>query len=174
MSDPSQPNALTVALEFENRGRDFYARTAAEATDALSRKLFTTLGEDEVRHAEKIREIFSALSQGGVWPEPTAARQSRLESVIRSFFETNRDKLTPSSDHIAGYEFAMQMEKTGIDMYERFSRESENDAEKKFFAALLGEERGHLEALRNVYFFLTSPGDWYQEDESHHWNWMNL
>lgn len=168
------PKALKAALEFEDKGKNFYLKTANAAADPLSQRLFNTLAGDEERHAERIREIYAALDKNQPWPVHTPAAQGRLEREIRGFFDSNRGALNRETQQIEGYEFAIKMELTGIELYTKFARETDDPQEKSFFEALLVEERSHLEALRNVHFFLTQPGDWYEQDESRRWNWMNL
>jgi rubrerythrin len=173
MTESAKPNSLTAALDFEEKGRNFYAKTAGEVADPLSQKLFQTLAADEFRHADRIREIFAALTSGRAWPETYKAGPS-LEEKIRDYFEANRSVLNKKTTSLQGYEFAMQMEKTGIELYSKFARETADDRERRFFQALILEEESHLDALQNVYFFLTQTGDWLEADESKRWNWMNV
>ncbi len=168
------PDALTAALDFEVQGRKFYLRTAEQASDPLSRKLFQTLAEDELRHQERFQQIFSRIQQGATWPQPAPAHATLVEEEIHGFFAANRETLKPGTTTLEGYEFALRLEKTSIELYSKYARESGSAAERAFYEALIAEERGHLEAIQNVHYFLTQPGDWYQEDESRHWNWMDL
>lgn len=170
----NKPDALKVALEFEEKGRVFYDKTARQSEDALSQKLFSTLAQDEITHAERIREIFQSLEHGGAWPPVSAQRAQSLEGEIHGFFNLHRQNLRKTAEPLEGYEFAMNLEKTGIEIYEKFSKETGNPQEKKFFLALIEEEKQHLEAIQNVYFFLSQTGDWNEQEESRRWNWMSL
>lgn len=170
----ARPGSLTVALNFEEKGQKFYLKTAAEVDHPVSRTLFQALADDEVRHAARIREIYAELSRGRSWPEPSLGAGHRLEPEIKAFFERHRKDLNEKAAPLNGYEFAMKMERTGVELYTKFARESSDPGERAFFEALAGEERGHLAALENVHAFLTRPGDWLQEDESRRWSWMNL
>ncbi len=174
MSEAFIVDALKTALDFEEKGRNFYTKTAATVTDPLSQKLFQTLASDEVKHAEKINAIYQALSKDQPLPEGNPVHQAHLEEHVKAFFEDHKSALSKGASNLEGYEFAMEMEKTGIDMYEKFAGQTEHEGERTFYQFLIKEEREHLEALKNVYFFLTDSGDWLQEDESKHWNWMNL
>ncbi len=173
MARTSRPTALTVALNFEEKGRKFYLKTAAEVQHPLSRTLFQALADDEIRHAARIREVHAELNRGRSWPEPALGAGHRLEPEIKAFFERHRGDLGENPTQLSGYEFAMKMERTGVELYTKFARESADAGERAFFEALAGEERGHLAALENVHAFLTGPGDWLQEDESRRWSWMN-
>ncbi len=68
----------------------------------------------------------------------------------------------------------MEMEKKGIKAYNDFLNQTDNEAEKKFFVRLIEEEKKHLEALENVYSYITATGDWLKDEESKTWNWMNI
>jgi erythrin-vacuolar iron transport family protein len=174
MSKTTEPKSLSVALDFEEKGRRFYVKTASEVTHPLSKTLFQALAEDEVRHAERIHAIYTALTEGRSWPDPSLGVGHRLEAELKAFFETHRAALGEKTTNLEGYEFAMKLERTGVELYTKFAQEAADPKEKSFFEALAAEERGHLAALDNVHAFLTRPGDWLQDDESHHWNWMNL
>ena len=173
MTQARAEKVLQAALDFEEKGRNFYRKTAEQSNHPLSRTLFAALADDEVRHAERIREIHAAESGPGTWPDPAGGRAEKLEDAIRGFFANHRRELTPETDNVAGYEFAMRMERTGIELYSQFAREADGEGERRFFEALLREEQDHLEALQNVHAYLTQPGDWEQDEESRRWNWMN-
>jgi rubrerythrin len=168
------PDALKTALDFEEKGRNFYSKTAETVSDPLSKELFKTLAEDEIKHAEKIRAIYQGLSQEQPLPEADVSHQHQLEAKVRKFFEAHRSEITKETSNIEGYEFAMEMEKTGVEMYRKFADQTDHAGEKAFYQMLIKEEMEHLEALRNVHFFLTDAEDWLAQDESQHWNWMNL
>ncbi|MBN1548815.1 MAG: ferritin family protein [Syntrophaceae bacterium] len=168
------PAALNAALEFEEEGKKYYTQKAAAAKDPLTQKLFQTLAEDESRHAERILEIHAAISNSGPWPATVLSPHRNLEQEMRDFFSSGQTALESKAEPLEGYAFAMEMEKKGIAMYAKQVQEAQDEMEKAFFHALVEEERGHLEAIQNVYYYLSNSEDWYAEEESKRWNWMNL
>jgi rubrerythrin len=165
------PAALKVALEFEEKGRNFYRKTAADARDPLSRKLFSDLAEDEEKHAGRIREIFAGLSLTLAWPH-SPDQGNLMERELKAFFLAHKDTLRPETYAGEGYAFAMEMERAGMELYLQFAEESRDPQEKEFFRALAEEEKMHLDALVNVHMFLMQTGEPLQETERKYWNWM--
>jgi rubrerythrin len=173
METPAIPEIIKTALDFEEKGRAFYTQQAQTVKDVLSRKLFATLAEDEVRHAQRIREIYAGLNTPQSWPKDLGPHRN-LQADFKAFFVAHQRELKPGSTQLQGYEFALQMERRSVELYRQAVTQSRNDRERAFFSALAEEEKNHLEAIQNVHYFLTQPGDWYEQDESQRWNWMNL
>ena len=59
--------ALKIAMEMEAKGRDFYKKSAAEATDDNSRALFERLFKEEEKHFAIFENTYSYLSDNGNW-----------------------------------------------------------------------------------------------------------
>ncbi len=59
--------ALKIAMEMEAKGRDFYKKSAAEATDDKSRALFERLFTEEEKHYAIFSNTYSFLNDTGNW-----------------------------------------------------------------------------------------------------------
>lgn len=59
--------ALKIAMEMEAKGRDFYGKSAAEATDDNSKALFERLFKEEEKHFAIFENTYSYLSDTGNW-----------------------------------------------------------------------------------------------------------
>ncbi len=59
--------ALKIAMEMEAKGRDFYGKSAEEATDDNSRALFERLFKEEEKHFAIFENTYSYLSDNGNW-----------------------------------------------------------------------------------------------------------
>ena len=75
---------------------------------------------------------------------------------------------------MAGYELALKMEREGYAAYQEFLKNAATAEEKEFFSFLVAQEKQHIDAIANVYAYLTGSEDWLQNDESKTWNWMNF
>jgi rubrerythrin len=64
---PDELSAVTVALDFEQAGYEFYRKAAAEATDPKEKELFTRLIQEEEEHAAILRNTYSFLKDTGDW-----------------------------------------------------------------------------------------------------------
>lgn len=167
-------NPLQFALEFERTGAQMYLDLAAQTDNPLGKKLFYSLAVEEVDHARQIDTLAAQmkdLSGIGVLDTPSLPP---VTEVIKTFFSTaDKTSLKGSVSTIAAYEHAMKMEREGYAAYKDFAATAATSAERTFFTRLMEQEQGHLDAIANVYSYLTGTGDWLQDDESHTWNWMN-
>ncbi|NLU10267.1 MAG: ferritin family protein [Tepidanaerobacter acetatoxydans] len=164
---------LKTALKFEENGYQFYTKISEEIKQPLAKRLFESLAIQEKDHAERIKEIYNNM-QDGSNVEPTARPKYSLEPEVKKiFYELDKEKKKIPLDNIEGYKLAMEMEKKGYNMYKEFTEKSKDKREKEFFRLLMEEEKEHLTSLDNVYRFLTGTEDWYAEEESKVWNWMN-
>jgi rubrerythrin len=169
------PSALKISLDFERRGVEFYLNTAKKTKNPLARRLFHSLAIEEIQHIVKFEEIYENLKKEKKWPRWTVAEGKKIEGIIRDFFAVaKKDKTIRLADNVKGLTLAMEMEKKGYQMYEKFLEKANNENEKIFYRELLKQENKHYEALANVHMYLTQTGDWMEEEESKVWNWMNL
>ncbi|ADL07004.1 DUF892 family protein [Thermosediminibacter oceani] len=163
--------ALEKALNFEKEGFEFYKKIAAEMQNPLAKRLFESLAEQEKEHMKKIKEIYESLDFAASSNQPATAAGIE-EELKKIFFELEESRRKMPLDHLEGYKLAMEMEKKGYNMYREFTQTAASESEKKFFEALMQEEKEHLNSLDNVYRFLTDTPTWYSEEESRVWNWM--
>lgn len=167
--------ALEKSLDFERKGSEFYIKLGIDTRQALAKNLFYNLARQEINHIIRIEEIFNAIKRDAPWPEVSARKISEIENEMKKVFDklgkhTRKVKL----DNLEGYRLAIDMEKQGYEMYKEFSKKAIDEREKQFFAAMTEEEKTHLEALDNVYYFLTESKDWLSVEESKVWNWMSI
>ena len=165
-------DALNSALELEHVGHDYYVKIAEKAESPLTKEVFTALAGQELVHMERIQEIFNNLKFEGVDPH---ARADEMQKMVRGIFSrfSSHARSTWAMDNSEAYEYAQDLERQSIAMYNKLAGESADPAERQFFEELSREENLHLNALENVYFFLQRTGDWFDHEESRVWNWMN-
>lgn len=167
---------LAQAIAFEQEGQRFYAGAAAKATNPLAARTFASLAVEEIEHRLRLEREREGLDGAGRW-EPGFGAGSGLEEAVRDvFFGAGRERLKENlddADNVRALETAMETERRGLAMYEELLVRSGDEAERAFFQSLRDEESAHLAALENIHRYLTSPGDWFQAEESRAWNWMN-
>lgn len=167
-------HSLKEALEFERKGSEFYIKLGVETEQVLAKNLFFSLAKQEIDHIIRIEEIFGSIQRSSSWPQVFSKETNEIEGAIRRVFERlDRAARDEKLDNVKGYELAIDFERRGYEMYKNLSAKAADDNEKRFFAALAEEESKHLEALDNVYHFLTESDDWLATDESKAWNWMS-
>jgi len=168
---------LKVALNFENEGLLFYTKAASESSNVLSRRLFRTLAGQEIDHAKKIEEIYGLVEGGKELPPPEKLKKIGahvdVEKDIEEFFgTTDRESLRKDIGNVEAMEVALEIEKKSFNLYSERLKDTTNASEKEFLKALRDEEKKHIDALDNVYYYLTDPEMWFASDESRVWNWM--
>ncbi len=161
---------LEFTLDFEKKGAVLYMDLARQTRNPFGKELFYLLAGEEVQHAMKADALYSKIK-----PAEHETDLPYVEEELKAFFaEVKPGKLDPSVDNVKAYEAAMKMEREGYKAYEGFRDNAATPEEKEFFKMMLGEEKKHLDAIANVYYYLTNAGDWLQEEESKVWNWMNI
>ena len=168
---------LKVALDFENEGLQFYTKATSESSNVLSKRLFRTLAAQETEHAKKIEEIYGLVEGGKELPPPEKLKKIGahvdVEKDIKEFFgTTDRESLRRDMGNVEAMEMALGIEKKSYDLYSEQLKDATNESERAFLKALKNEENKHIEALDNVYYYLTDPDMWFSSDESRVWNWM--
>ncbi|MFC1501738.1 ferritin family protein [Elusimicrobiota bacterium] len=171
----SNDSSIKSAINFEIKGTNLYLDLAKKTKNLLAKKLFYSLAKQEIDHAERFEEIFTQIDNEKGQEGLKSEQFQDIESEIKTYFmNTKKSDLKKDADNISGYKTAMKMEKESYEVYKKLRDRSQSENEKLFFTQLMKEEMLHLEALQNVYTYITAPGDWMQEDESKQWNWMNM
>jgi len=167
--------ALVFALDNEMQGVDLYMELGRKTDNMLAKKLFYTLAKQEIDHVQRFSEIHASVTVGKEWGSLSVVKLPSVEKEMKAYFRKARARdMKMTGMPLPGYQLAMEMEKTSYTTYETLLNEATTAEEKSFYRQLMLEENGHLEALQNVYQYLTAPEDWLQEDESRVWNWMNM
>ncbi|MGI6595642.1 MAG: DUF2202 domain-containing protein [Elusimicrobia bacterium] len=160
--------SINFAREFERDGAIFYIEMGMKADNIITKKLFYTITRQEIEHLEAIDSfIINGLHRN------YEDSGEKVEIEMRDFFKKLKAKGV-SESHLQAYETAIDMEKRSYQLYERFYHEAKNDEERNFFNFLMSEEKKHLDAFVNVYSYLSDTDDWFQQEESKVWNWMNI
>jgi len=163
---------MEFALDFERRGTSLYLELASRVENYLSKKLFYTLAVQEIDHARRIDEFYAGI-RGKESPDKYKSLEP-VEKEMKTFFEHVRGERPAHESNLSVYETAMELEREGYRAYEKFYEETREADEKQLLNFLLGEERKHIEAITNIYSYLSGTGDWFEQEESRVWNWMNI
>lgn len=170
--EANRSEALRAALEFEQRGHDYYRDIAERAENPLTRAVFSGMADEELLHMERIRQLYGETGAG----ETPSIPPGTLEDAVRRMFEGSSwtERETWKMDNAAAYNYATELEREGYALYSRLAEETGSDAEREFFRKLRQEELNHLSALQNVHNYLENTPEWFASEEVHVWNWMNM
>ncbi|HOK56185.1 MAG TPA: ferritin family protein [bacterium] len=159
-------NGIKFAKEFEKHGANLYIEIGMKSENLITKKLFYSLAKQEIEHLEIIENF--VLSD-----DYKTEKTEMIEEDLKEFFTSLKEKNKIESN-IDGYKMALEIEKKGYLQYEKFYNEVKNEKEKRLFKFLMEQEKSHIEAIINVYSYLTETGDWFEKEESKIWNWMNM
>jgi len=161
-----------LAIELEQKGYNFYIQTAAKTKNPLAASTLSSLAEREMDHIAKITEFFQSLT--GKNPLPTSwllgvevppSKADLLKPILLKL-KTSLDKEFKTQEDInEAYKAAEGLERDSYNLYEKISRESQDETAKKFYAALAKEEREHYAILDETLQYLNHPADWFRLQE---------
>ena len=60
---------LSIALEMEEKGKQFYAKAVSSCENELAQKIFEQLRDDEDIHIDRIKKIYDNISGDGGWTD---------------------------------------------------------------------------------------------------------
>jgi len=158
---------LQLAVRMEIEGKEFYQKASQKSTIRLTEDLFQHLANEEDNHCKKFEQIYDTLKRAQEWPdiEPPSGKGKRLKSLFAEASEALDDKTKVTESELEAIKIAMNMEIKSHDLYQSRSKESTHAMEKRFYAALAGEERGHQLALSDAYEYLSDPAGWFTRIE---------
>ncbi|MCM8804242.1 MAG: hypothetical protein NC833_03190 [Candidatus Omnitrophica bacterium] len=159
-------NGIKFAKELEKEGANFYIELGMKADNLLTKKLFYTLAKQEIDHLIAL-ESFILSNKYKI------NKERSVEEEIKNFFYELKEK-SKIENQLQGYEISLNLEKKSYVQYEKLFSLAETNEEKKIYKFLMEQEKQHIEAVINVYSYLSETGDWFQKEESKVWNWMNL
>ncbi len=161
-------NMLNLALEKEEKGRQFYQEAAAKCASEVGKEMFRSLMADEGVHIKRIKEIFTALQKGSGWDSGWRKLQVEnedLRQLIKDRITKLGPKVTAGTGDLDAVKIALEMEQGAINFYEDQLTKATDPLEKEFIVKMISEERTHFAALGDVKMYLENPESWYAEKE---------
>jgi len=139
---------ICLAYGLEEGLRKFYSMSVELAIDPKIVALLTKLAEIEVKHKQRLYDIYLTI-------DPTALNMEAFESSIRSELVEggfDSDKLLEQSmptfkTASRVLDFAMMLEAQAMDLYMRYAEKSEDPEVKKILFNMAHEEKAHLNRL---------------------------
>ena len=161
--------ALKIAIDMENDGKECYRQASQESGNEVGRKLLQALAVEEDAHSRKFVEIYQAMQKKKGWPtiELKPDEVKRLRELFGATCEVIGVNVKAAAPELDAINMAIDKEKKSYDFYNRQSQNSTYGAERDFYEALAAEEKGHELILVNYYEYLTDPVDWFTRVERH-------
>ena len=152
-------------MQLERDGRVFYLDAAEKAQSELTRKMFASLADDELKHIEWIEKMLPDIDTAG---EANRNLYQRLSHIFADVPEAKLRQIATSEDDIGAINTAIGIEKKAVAAYEKWQADADGDDVKKLCNVLAGVERFHVQVLTNTLEYFEHTPDWFMQEEG--WN----
>ena len=162
-------NALEVALNNETREREFYIKNAKRTKNALGKKMFRQIGDDELEHYERLKQLHQKWAKQEKWPEtvPLKVRDTIVKDILLDFVKKVDVTAKGDSDDLEAVRTAIDFEAKGARYYADLRDSVTNPKEKEFFDLLSKMENEHYVSLKDTEEYFVDPASWYRKVEHH-------
>jgi len=169
MNDKDRLNALEVALNNEMREREFYLKNAKRSKNPLGKAMFQQIGDDELEHYERLKELHKKWNQKEKWPAtvPLKVKDTIVKDVLVDFLKKVDKTAKSDADDLQAVRTAIDFEAKGAKYYAQLRDDVSDPKEKQFFDLLSRIENEHYLSLKDTEEYLVDPTSWYRKKEHH-------
>ncbi len=169
MKEKDRLNALEVALNNELREREFYLKNAKRTKNPLGKKMFQQIGDDELEHYERLKQLHQKWAKKEKWPEtvPLKVKDTIVKDILLEFVQKVDQTTKGDSDDLEAVRTAIDFEAKGAKYYAELRDSVTNPKEKEFFDLLSRMENEHYLSLKNTEEYFIDPASWYRMVEHH-------
>ncbi len=169
MDEKERLNALEVALNNETREREFYLKHARRTKNALGKRMFQQIGDDELEHYQRLKELHQKWGKQQKWPEtiPLKVNQTVVKDILVEFVKKVDEKSPSDADDLEAVRTAIDFEAKGAKFYADLRDSVINPREKEFFDLMSKIENEHYLSLKDTEEYMTDPASWYRKMEHH-------
>jgi rubrerythrin len=169
MNQKDRLNALEVALNNEMREREFYLKNAGRTRNPLGKAMFQQIGDDELEHYERLKQLHQRWEKQEKWPEtvPLKVENTIVKDVLLGFLKKVEGAPRGEADDLEAIRIAIDFEAKGAKYYAQLRDRVSDAKEKQFFDLLSRIENEHYLSLKDTEEYLTDPTSWYRKMEHH-------
>ena len=149
--DETPQDIICLAYGLEEGLRKFYAASTKMPLEAEVIKVLSKLAEIEVRHKQKLFDLYKTIDSADTAIEDFEDTVS--SELIEGGFDP--DKLLEES--MGAFKtasevlnFAMMLEAQGMDLYMRYAEKSQDPRVKEVLFKMADDEKAHLNSLGNL------------------------
>jgi rubrerythrin len=160
-------NALSFALENEEKEREFYLAHARKTKNMAGKNMFKQIADEEKEHYEVLKKLHDKWVEQKKWPAtiPLKVKKSLAGAVLKSMSGKKSARITGTEEELKAVRTAIDFEARGVALYTKLEKQCTDPKEIAFFNMLASVEREHLLSLKDTEEFLTDPATWYQHME---------
>jgi rubrerythrin len=169
MNEKERLNALGVALNNETREREFYLKNAERTKNPLGKKMFQQIGDDELEHYERLKQLHQKWEKKEKWPEtvPLKVKDTIVKDILLEFVKKVDETAKGDLDDVEAVRTALDFEAKGAKYYAELRDAVTNPKEKQFFDLLSRMENEHYLSLKDTEEYFIDPASWYRKMEHH-------
>jgi len=169
MNEKERLSALEVALNNETREREFYLKNAKRSKNPLGKAMFQQIGDDELEHYERLKELHQRWTKQEKWPGtvPLKVKDTIVKDVLLDFLKKVDKTAKSDADDLQAVRTAIDFEAKGAKYYAKLRDDVSDPKEKQFFDLLSRIENEHYLSLKDTEEYLTDPTSWYRKMEHH-------
>ncbi len=169
MDQKDRLNALEVALNNETREREFYLKNAKRTKNSLGKKMFQQIGDDELEHYERLKQLHQKWAKQEKWPEtvPLKVKDTIVKDILLEFVKKVDKTAKGDLDDLEAVRTALDFEAKGAKFYAELRESVSNPKEKQFFDLLSKMENEHYVSLKDTEEYFIDPASWYVKVEHH-------
>lgn len=169
MNEKDRLNALEVALNNEMREREFYLKNAKRSKNPLGKAMFQQIGDDELEHYERLKQLHQKWTQQQKWPGtvPLKVKDTIVKDILVDFLNKVDKTAKADADDLQAVRTAIDFEAKGAKYYAQLRDDVSDPKEKQFFDLLSRIENEHYLSLKDTEEYLTDPTSWYRKMEHH-------
>ena len=149
--DESPQEIIALSYGLEDGLQKFYAAAADRVADPQVFKIIAKLADIEVRHKQKLFELYHAV---GSEPQDREAFEAAIDSEMMeggfnpdSLLEQNLPTFKSPANVL---NFAMMLEAQAMDLYLRYADKCQDQKVKDILFKLADEEKAHLKSLGDL------------------------
>ncbi len=151
---------ISQAVLNEIEGYEFYRLAANQSTSAGTKEAFLELANEELKHADYLKKLWSKLS-GGDEITIEEILESGVEIPSPEIYRWDKTDKNNASVAMSIFGIGIQMEKSSIEFYEDAKSKLKSATSKALFDLLISWEKVHLKQFTEQYSLLKE--DWWAE-----------
>ncbi len=169
MKEKDRLNALEVALNNEMREREFYLKNAKRTRNALGKSMFQQIGDEELEHYERLKQLHQKWEKQEKWPETVSlkVKDTVVKDILLDFVRKVDQTPEGDDDDLKAVKIAVDFEAKGAKYYAELRDTVSDPKEKQFFDLLSRIENEHYLSLKDTEEYFTDPQAWYRTMEHH-------
>ena len=140
-------DALKIAILMEKRGQSFYFQIAKQTQSSEIRKIFETMGNEEMIHEKFLKKHFIELTKNNKLSVIELPRVDAEELIDLVLTDKIKKEIDAASYEAAAISAAIDMESNAIKVYSDFANNTTDAIEKELFTWLANWERTHHKLL---------------------------